>query len=293
MPKPVINAGLVLRGAAPACDDAKMSPASSAPAGGTTVTVQQGAERFAADGGPVGALVLHGFTGSPRTVRPWAEHLAAAGLTVRVPRLPGHGTTWQDLGTTGSPDWYEAAEQAFADISGKCERVFVAGISMGACLAFRLAETQGAKVAGVVAVNPSLAPDTRLFLLAPVLKHVIPSLRGIAGDIKKPGVSEGGYRRVPVKAAATLPALWKLTGRQLAEVTQPVLVYRSTVDHVVGPASMAVLERALPGAEVVPLPDSYHVATLDNDAPAIFDGTAAFIREHSEAEKEEGIGTAP
>lgn len=233
----------------------------------------------------MGILVLHGFTGSPRTVRPWAEHLAGAGLTVRVPRLPGHGTTWQDLGRTGWRDWYETAEQALAELSGRCEQTFVAGISMGACLAFRLAETQGGKVSGLVVVNPSLAPDTRLFLLAPVLKHVIATLPGIADDIKKPGASEGGYSRVPVRAAATLPSMWKLTARDLPEVTQPLLVFRSAVDHVVGPSSMLVLNAALPGAEVVPLPDSYHVATLDNDAPAIFDGTLAFIKKHTTAEK--------
>jgi carboxylesterase len=249
------------------------------------VTVQPGAEPFAADGGPAGVLVLHGFTGSPRTVRPWAEHLAAAGLTVRAPRLPGHGTTWQDLGQTGWRDWYAAAEEAFAELSGRCEQVFLAGISMGACLAFRLAETHGAAVGGIVVVNPSLAPDTRLFLLAPVLKHVVPSLNGVAGDIKKPGASEGGYKRIPVKAAATLPPMWKLTARHLAEVTQPLLVYRSMVDHVVGPASMRVLMTALPATEVVPLADSYHVATLDNDAPAIFEGTLAFIKKHTAAEK--------
>jgi carboxylesterase len=258
-----------------------MSAESTAP--GTVAAVQPGAEPFTADGGPVGVLVCHGFTGSPRAVRPWAEHLAAAGLTVLAPRLPGHGTTWKDLGKTGWRDWYDAAEQAFGELSGKCEQVFVTGLSMGACLAFRLAQTQRAKVSGLVVVNPSLAPDTRLFLLAPVLKHVIPSLPPIADDIKKPGSSEGGYERVPVKAAATIPRLWKLTARQLPEVTQPLLVYRSTVDHVVGPASMRVLKTALPSAEVVPLGDSYHVATLDNDAPAIFDGTLAFIREHAAA----------
>jgi carboxylesterase len=260
-----------------------MSSASSAP--GFAVSVQPGAEPYAADGGPVGVLVCHGFTGSPRTVRPWAEYLAAAGLTVRAPLLPGHGTTWQDLGRTGWQDWYGAAEDAFAELSGSCEQVFVTGLSMGACLALRLAQTQGPRVSGLVVVNPSLAPDTRLFLLAPVLKHMIPSLPGIAGDIKKPGGDEGGYRRVPVKAAATLPALWKLTSQHLPEVTQPLLVYRSTVDHVVGPASMRVLTAALPAAEVRPLADSYHVATLDNDAPAIFEGTLAFIRKHSAAEK--------
>jgi carboxylesterase len=243
--------------------------------------VQPGAEPFAADGGPVGVLICHGFTGSPRTVRPWAQYLAAAGLTVRVPLLPGHGTRWQDMNRTGWTDWYDTAEGAFAELSSTCERVFVAAISMGACLSLRLAQTKGSAVSGLVLVNPSLAPDTRLFVLAPVLKHVIPSLPGIAGDIKKPGGSEGGYTRVPLKAAATLPAMWKLTSRHLGEVTQPVLVYRSTVDHVVGPASMRVLRAGLPGAQVRPLENSYHVATLDNDAPEIFEGTLAFIRQHS------------
>jgi len=88
-----------------------------------------------------------------------------------------------------------------------------------------------------------------------------------------------------VKAAVTLPPMWKLTTAHLAEVTQPVLVFRSAVDHVVGPPSMRVLTAALPAAEVVPLADSYHVATLDNDAPAIFEGTLAFIKKHTAAEK--------
>ena len=120
------------------------------------------------------------------------------------------------------------------------------GLSMGGCLALRLAETHGDAVRGLVLVNPSLAPDTKLFLLAPVLKHVIRSLPGIASDIKKPGAHEIGYDRVPVRAAATLPKLWNETVRNLGQVTQPVLVYRSTTDHVVGPASMRALLAGLP-----------------------------------------------
>jgi carboxylesterase len=242
--------------------------------------VRAGAESFASDGDRVGVLVCHGFTGSPQTVRPWAEHLAAAGLTVRAPRLPGHGTTWQDLAKTGWRDWYAEAERAFGELREKCEQIFVTGLSMGACLALRLAATHGDDVSGVVVVNPSLAPDTKLFLLAPLLKHVVPSLPGVAGDIKKKDVSEVGYRRVPVRAAATLPEMWRTTAALLPGVRQPLLVYRSTVDHVVGPASMKVLMAALPDVEVRPLPDSFHVATLDNDAPVIFDGTLKFIKEH-------------
>lgn len=242
--------------------------------------VQAGAEPFTSDGGPVGVLVCHGFTGSPQSVRPWAEHLAANGLTVRAPRLPGHGTSWHDLAATTWRGWYAEAERAFGELRDACEQVFVAGLSMGACLALRLAATRGDEISGVVAVNPSLAPDTKLFLLAPVLKRLVPSLPGVAGDIKKKDADEGGYSRIPVRAAVTLPQLWRTTGAMLPRVRQPLLVYRSTVDHVVGPPSMNVLLAALPDAEVRPLENSFHVATLDNDAPEIFDGTLKFIREH-------------
>lgn len=236
---------------------------------------------FAADGDPIGVLVLHGFTGSPRTVRQWAAHLAKAGLTVRAPLLAGHGAGWQALAKTGWTDWYADAERAFTELYARCEQVFVAGISMGGCLAFRLAETQGDRVSGLVVVNPSLAGDNPLIPFTPVLKHVVRAIPSIGGDIKKPGVQEGALKRTPLASVATLPAMWKTTGAELASVTQPVLVYRSTVDHVVGPASMKVLTSALPGAEVRMLADSYHVATLDNDAPEIFDGTLAFIQKHS------------
>jgi carboxylesterase len=218
---------------------------------------------FHAGTGGTGVLLCHGFTGSPGSLRPWAEYLAGAGLTVSVPRLPGHGTTWQEMSRTRWEDWYAEADRAFEELRGQSNEIFVMGLSMGGCLALRMAELRGAGVSGLVLVNPSVAPDTKLFLLAPALKWVVPSLPGIASDIKKEGVQELGY-------------------------TQPVLVYRSTVDHVVGPASMRVLQTALPPGQLTvrDCPDSYHVATLDNDAPTIFAGSLEFVRAHSHAETE-------
>ena len=242
--------------------------------------VLPGAEPFDHPGGPVGVLLCHGFTGSPQSLRGWADYLAAQDLTVSLPRLPGHGTTWQDLARTSGDDWFAEVDTAFGTLASRCEQVFVFGLSMGGCLALRVAETRGAAVRGLVLVNPSLAPDTKLFLLAPVLKHVKRSLPGIASDISKPGAHELGYDRVPVRAAATLPKLWSETVKNLSQVTQPVLVYRSTVDHVVGPASMRALLAGLPTDQVTvrECTDSYHVATLDNDAEAIFEGSVTFIQ---------------
>ncbi len=260
--------------------------------------VMPGAEPFTHAGGRTGVLLCHGFTGSPQSLRPWAEYLADAGLSVWLPRLPGHGTTWQEMAHTRWEDWYAELDRAFDELRAHSDEIFVMGLSMGGCLALRLAELRGPAISGLVIVNPSVAADTRLFMLAPVLKFALPSLKGITSDIKKDQVSEIGYERIPVKAAATLPGLWRATRGQLSDVAQPVLVYRSTVDHVVGPASLRVLRDGLPEGqlEVRECPDSYHVATLDNDAQAIFTGSLEFIRAHSAARigpRGEENGAAP
>jgi carboxylesterase len=238
-----------------------------------------GAEPFSHRGGPTGVLLCHGFTGSPQSLRPWACFLAEAGLSVSLPLLPGHGTSWQDMARTTSADWFAVAADALAELRSQCREVFVMGLSMGGCLALRLAETHEPDISGLVLVNPSLAPDTKLFLLAPVLKFAVPSLAGIGSDIKKPGARELSYDRIPVRAAQGLPG-----------VTQPVLVYRSSEDHVVGPSSMRALEAGLrPGLLTVrTCHDSYHVATMDHDAQAIFTGSLQFVREHGSAQEHDG-----
>jgi carboxylesterase len=247
--------------------------------------VLPGAEPFTHDGGSTGVLLCHGFTGSPKSMRPWAEYLAAEGLSVSLPRLPGHGTNWREMARTRWEDWFAEVSRSFEELSKRAGEVFVMGLSLGACLGLRLAEVRGDAVRGLVLVNPSLTADTKLFLLAPAMKYLVPSLKGITDDIKKPGVTELGYDRVPVRAAAALPRLWKLTRFGLGELTQPVLVYRSTEDHVVGPGSMQALRAGLPTGQLTvrSCEDSYHVATLDNDAPEIFAGSLEFIREHSRA----------
>jgi carboxylesterase len=247
-----------------------------------------GAEPYFHAGGSAAALLCHGFTGSPASMRPWAEYLAAGGLTVSVARLPGHGPTRPEMAPTRWEDWDAEVDRAFEELQSQAVEIFVMGLSIGGCLALRLAELRGSQVAGLVLVNPSIAPDTKLFLLAPAIKLVVPSVKGIGSDIKKEGVRETAYDRVPVRAAATLPRLWKLTQQRLADVTQPVLVYLSTIDHVVGPGSMRILRAALPEGQLMirEMGNSFHVATLDNDAGEIFGGSLEFIRAHGRVGQE-------
>ena len=247
--------------------------------------VLAGAEPVDLPGGPVGVLLSHGFTGTTQSMRPWAEHLAAAGLTVSAPRLPGHGTRWQDLNRTRFADWYGEVERSFDDLRSRCTHVFAMGLSMGGTLVLRLAEERGDQVAGLVVVNASLASDRRDVKLAPLLSRVLPSLRGIGSDVKAPGVTELAYDRTPLKAFASLQAAWPVVRGDLARITCPVLVYRSRVDHVVEPVSGRALLEGLAGGAVEErvLENSYHVATLDHDAPAIFAGSLDLVRTHTPA----------
>jgi carboxylesterase len=242
--------------------------------------LMSGAEPFRHDGGPVGALLLHGFTGTPQSMRPWAEHLATSGLTVRAPRLPGHGTTVHEANLTTWHDWYAEAERHLVELSRQCEQVFVMGLSVGGCLALRLAEEHDDDISGLVLVNPSLLTKRLDRFLLPALRLAVPTWAGVASDIKKPGSVELAYDRLPVKAAYSLSKLWLTTRTDLGRVTQPILLFRSTEDHVVEPDSSALLREKVASGDVreVLLENSYHVATLDNDAPTIFEGSLDFVR---------------
>ncbi|HSY15790.1 MAG TPA: alpha/beta fold hydrolase [Jatrophihabitantaceae bacterium] len=262
-----------------------------------------GAEPFSVDAGPVGVVLSHGFTGSPASMRPWAQHLADAGYSVRLPRLPGHGTRWQDANATRWPDWYAEIERAYDELSGRCEQVFAAGLSMGGTLVTRLAEVKGDGVAGLILVNPAYGTERRDASLARYISWAVKSRPSIGGDIKKDGIRETAYDRTPVVAFVSLQKLWRVTVSDLAQVSAPVLLYRSRVDHVVEPLSGRLLIAGATSTTVreVILEDSYHVATLDNDAPTIFEGSVGFIaalRRESAAESVTGehgpgAGAAP
>ncbi|MGH3386830.1 MAG: alpha/beta hydrolase [Nocardioidaceae bacterium] len=244
------------------------------------MAVASHAQPFAADAGETGVLLSHGFTGSTASIRPWAQFLADQGLTVRLPRLPGHGTTWQALNRTRWPDWYAAVDRAFRELTDRCDRVVVGGLSMGGTLALRLAQEHGTAVSGVVLVNPLVQlSDPRLVAL-PVLRHVVPSLQAIGGDVKRPGADEHAYDRNPLHALHSVVALGRVVRTDLPRVTQPLLLFRSAVDHVVDPLSAKLVMQRVSSPDLSEhvLGDSYHVATLDNDAPAIFAESLKFVR---------------
>ncbi|WP_327314477.1 alpha/beta hydrolase [Streptomyces sp. NBC_01235] len=244
--------------------------------------VLPGAEPYRHEGGEVGVLLCHGFTGSPQSLRPWARHLAGQGLTVSLPLLPGHGTRWEDMALTGWQDWYAGVDHELRTLRERCARVFVAGLSMGGALALRLAAKHGegaGGVEGVIVVNPANKVHGLSAHALPVARHLVRSTKGITSDIAKEGVLETGYNRVPLHSAHSLRTFLRLVDGELPQVTQPLLLLRSVRDHVVPPADSARILSRVSSTDVteILLEQSYHVATLDHDADRIFEESYAFI----------------
>ncbi|HTJ68009.1 MAG TPA: alpha/beta fold hydrolase [Actinospica sp.] len=250
------------------------------PAGDST---RPGAEPWSA--GPaeaeIGVLLCHGFTGSPQSMRPWGEYLAARHpeYAIDLPLLPGHARPWQELQRTRWTDWYGRVERALLDLRARCDQVFVMGLSMGGGIALRLAQQHAADVAGLVLVNPSVTRNKPAEALLPLLSKVIPSVPAIASDIKRPGIKELGTDRTPLKAAHSLSRFWGIVAADLPKVTAPLLVLHSAEDHVVHPRNSAlVLAKAgSTDKQEVVLRESFHVATLDHDAELIFANSAEFV----------------
>ncbi len=241
-----------------------------------------GAETWSAEGagdppGDVGFLVLHGLTGNPVSMRPLAEGLADRGFAVELPRLPGHGTRWQDLQRSTWHDWAREATAGLARLRARTRVQVAVGLSMGGTIALHLVQT-GDDLAGVAVVNPSLFSTDRRLRALPLLKLVVPGVPGIGNDIHKPGGDEKPYDRLPLKALASFLQLQRKVRDDLGSVRVPLLVFTSRQDHVVAPANSELLLRTVSSADTEQrwLERSYHVATLDHDLPEIIAATAGF-----------------
>jgi carboxylesterase len=230
----------------------------------------------------IGIAICHGFTGSPLSVMPWALHLAEQGFAVSVPLLPGHGTDWRELARSGWREWAGTFDAAYTELAGRTDACYVAGLSMGGALALRTASRH--PVAGVAVVNPGLSFYDRRVRVIGVLKYFQrTTLPIVEANPTAATTEDGDYSQTPLAAVHQLKKLFAAARRGLPRVTAPVLVFKSDHDDVVPPSSLAMIRRRLGSADldVVTLPNSGHVATLDNDAPVIFENSTRFFHEHA------------
>lgn len=245
-----------------------------------TETLIPGAEAWShVAEGDHGALVIHGFTGNPGSMRGVAEAFAAGGYHVEMPRLPGHGTTVEDMLTTTWADWSAAADAAYTTLTERCRAVVVVGLSMGGSLTLWLAG-QHPDIAGIVCINPATQPQAPevIAMIEGMIAEGTIVMPGIGSDIAEPGVHESAYEGTPLSCLLDFVQNGLTPLESTYEsLRMPMLLLNSPQDHVVEPAQAEFLATHYGGPiERVTLARSYHVATQDYDKELIFAESVAF-----------------
>jgi carboxylesterase len=247
----------------------------------TAFVVLPEAEPMSHEGtGSTGVLVIHGFTGNPSSMRGIAEAMAALDHHVEMPRLPGHGTTVEEMVTTGWADWTAEVRAAHARLADRVDDIVVVGLSMGGSLTLWSGfELPG--IAGLVCINPATTPQPSdvLEMLQEMVDDGTEIAPAIGGDIADPDVEESSYDGAPLRPLLSFmrDGLMPIADRY-GELTMPLLLITSHQDHVVEPANSEHLAATYGGdVEHVWLERSYHVATQDYDRVDIERMTGEFV----------------
>jgi carboxylesterase len=236
--------------------------------------------------GPLGCLLVHGFTSTPYEMRFLGERLAEAGHSVTAVRLAGHGTRAEDLELAGWRDWYASAAAGADELAAHCERIVAIGLSMGALLALQLAHDQPSRVSGIVLLSSALRVANRwswlstgLSPFAPLLPQSMRYIPKYGSDIADPEARrvQPGYGRVPVRSVAELRALQRRVRRLLPRIAQPVLAVHARQDHTAPLVNVDLLARLPNLREVVLLEESYHVISVDRERERVASDVVRFV----------------
>ena len=244
-------------------------------------------EDFAATGtGPtkeIGILLVHGFTGSPSSMRPWAEFMHQQGYTVRVPQLPGHGTKPEDLNNVKWQEWPRKVESELRELQKSSSKIFVFGLSMGGGLTLYTTQNHQEKITGIVLVNPMIHIPHVTPTMAKILSKFQKMRSAVGNDIKRKNVTEYAYDANPIVGIYELTKMLKVTRANLSKVSIPTLLFHSTEDHVLPVSNTEIILEGISSKdkERVELTNSYHVATLDHDMEIIFEKSLTFVKERS------------
>ena len=227
----------------------------------------------------VGILLVHGFTGSPASMRPWAEYLNQRGYTVKVPLLPGHGTTPHDLNLVKWQEWPAKVESDLQELLRTCRKVFICGLSMGGGTTLNIATRYSKDLAGIILVNPMIHVKFVPHQLAWAISRFQKMRDSVGDDIKRPGITEYGYDALPAVGVYELLKMLHYTRKRLHDVTAPMLLFHSVDDHTLDVSNTEIIfeEIGSSSKQRIELLNSYHVATLDYDQELIFQNSLTFI----------------
>jgi carboxylesterase len=227
----------------------------------------------------VGVLLVHGFTGSPASMRPWGEFLNSHGYTVRVPLLPGHGTKPEDLNKVKWEEWPAKVTFELSELQKTCDTIFLIGLSMGGSTVLNVSIANNDAITGLVLVNPMIHVRGIPVELAFFLSRLQKMRTSVGDDIKRPGVTEWGYDALPTRGVYQLLKMLRVTRKNLGQITVPAQLFHSVEDHTLPVSNTEIILKSLGSLSKnrIELVNSYHVATMDYDQELIFQNSLQFI----------------
>lgn len=236
-------------------------------------------EPFFFPGGPVGVLLVHGFTGGPQEMRGLGAFLAGKGFTALGVRLPGHGTRPEDLWRVRWPDWAEAVAAGAAVLRERCRWVFLCGLSLGGLLVLYEA-AQRPPDGVIVMASPYRIRDIRLRFLW-LLKRLFPTVGKGPSELRDPEIQamHGSYPWYPLAAVEELLGVLRAVGGCLPQVRCPALLIYSQADRTVRPEQGWAIYHRLGSTDKIIhwLMRSGHVIPEDLDREEAFDQIHRFI----------------
>lgn len=203
------------------------------------------------EGTPAGvAVLLHGLTDSPYSLRHLAVHYRQAGYAVVAIRLPGHGTVPAALTAAGWEDWLAATRLAVREgrrLVPAPLPLHIVGFSNGGALAL---------MSAMEAIDdPSLARPDRLILISPMigitqfarfaglagLPAILPAFAKAAWLNIVPEFNPFKYNSFPVNAARQSYELTNVLQENIAlrqrqgtlTALPPILTFHSVLDFTV------------------------------------------------------------
>lgn len=232
----------------------------------------------------MGVVCVHGFTSTPYEMRFLGERLANAGFRVRGIRLPGHGTSLEDLDQTPRRAWCDAVEAAFDDLRVDHAEVALVGQSLGGLLSLELASRRP-EVAAVCSLAAPLWLEGMAARVAGWAEagklawcKQLPKLGG--SDVRDPVAKHENpaYRAVPVKALVQFVQFMREADAALPAVTQPVLVVHAKLDHTAPVACAARLAARTRARRTKLLERSYHLISIDVERDIVAEEVRSFLR---------------
>lgn len=242
------------------------------------------------EGGDSGVLLLHGFTGTPQSMRYLAKALHEAKFTVSVPMLEGHGTSVEHFEQTNWQDWYQTTESAFQELKATCRTIMVAGLSMGGLLTAHLAyqHPQTIQAVGFLATPlfldgfmvRSLFPVVWNSPLKKIYKYQSKTMPSISDPVARRRYQT--YSKIPVGNVATLLELQAMVREELKHLHQPTMVIHSLHDTTVPYGNLDYIKAVVASDEVktVTLKKSNHIITVDYEKDVVAKSLVKFFKKY-------------